>query len=163
MFISGLGVLFTSVFAHISVDVIGFLSIDRSKVNRSFWVKSIFPVGLCQAATLAFGNGAYLYLSVSFIQMLKAGTPVLVMALLYCLNIEKISKRVGASIIIMALGSCVTTIAEPDGSIFGIFIMLLSEVSEAGRCVITQFVLVNSKVWFYLLICLSLCWIFIFF
>lgn len=35
--------------------------------------RCIVPIGLCYAGTLWVGNAAYLYLSVSFIQMLKVG------------------------------------------------------------------------------------------
>ena len=34
-------------------------------------MQNVVPVGVCQALTLALGNAAYLYLTVSFIQMLK--------------------------------------------------------------------------------------------
>jgi hypothetical protein len=33
-------------------------------------------------ATMGFGNAAYLYLNLSFIQILKAGTPVVLMLML---------------------------------------------------------------------------------
>lgn len=35
--------------------------------------RAIVPIGACYAVTLWVGNAAYLYLSVSFIQMLKVG------------------------------------------------------------------------------------------
>ena len=35
--------------------------------------RAIVPIALCYAGTLWVGNAAYLYLSVSFIQMLKVG------------------------------------------------------------------------------------------
>lgn len=47
------------------------------------------PVGACQALTLALGNAAYLYLTVSFIQMLKAFTPVVVLAIGILFKLEK--------------------------------------------------------------------------
>ncbi len=44
-----------------------------------------------QAATLGFGNLAYLHLSVSFIQMLKAAAPVMTMIILVLTRLEKLS------------------------------------------------------------------------
>ena len=38
----------------------------------SFYLRRILPVGLFMALTLLCGNLVYLYLTVSFIQMLKA-------------------------------------------------------------------------------------------
>ncbi len=39
-----------------------------------FYLERILPVGLFMALTLLFGNVVYLYLTVSFIQMLKASS-----------------------------------------------------------------------------------------
>ena len=47
-----------------------------------------------QAATLGFGNLAYLYLSVSFIQILKAATPVMTMIILVAARLDKLSTPV---------------------------------------------------------------------
>lgn len=73
-------------------------------------------VGAATAASLCFGNAGYLYLTVSFVQILKvptivaarrklapvallmnilqAFTPVFVVAMLYCTSIETPSRRV---------------------------------------------------------------------
>ena len=37
--------------------------------------RTIVPIGLLYSGTLWLGNSAYLFLSVSFIQMLKVSTP----------------------------------------------------------------------------------------
>jgi hypothetical protein len=49
-----------------------------------------------QAATLGFGNLAYLHLSVSFIQILKAATPVITMIILVAVRLDKLSTPVRA-------------------------------------------------------------------
>lgn len=50
------------------------------EVNRvltwKFYLERILPVGFFMALTLLFGNIVYLYLTVSFIQMLKVGSLV---------------------------------------------------------------------------------------
>lgn len=38
--------------------------------------RAVVPIGACYAGTLWLGNAAYLYLSVSFIQMLKVNISV---------------------------------------------------------------------------------------
>ena len=43
----------------------------RRTITWGFWATKILPVGLFMALTLHFGNVVYLYLTVSFIQMLK--------------------------------------------------------------------------------------------
>ena len=47
-------------------------------MSRETYMKAILPIGALFAGTLWLGNAAYLYLSVSFIQMLKALMPVAV-------------------------------------------------------------------------------------
>ena len=43
----------------------------KRKMTMRFYMLRIMPVGLFMALTLHFGNTVYLYLTVSFIQMLK--------------------------------------------------------------------------------------------
>ena len=42
-----------------------------SDMNISFYMKAILPIGLCFSMSLILSNVVYLYLSMSFIQMLK--------------------------------------------------------------------------------------------
>ena len=56
--------------------------------NVKFYVTNIMPIGFFMAATLMAGNAVYMYLSVSFIQMLKAFTPVFTMVGLYIAGLE---------------------------------------------------------------------------
>lgn len=44
----------------------------KRTLTWTFYVQRILPVGFFMALTLHFGNLVYLYLTVSFIQMLKA-------------------------------------------------------------------------------------------
>lgn len=41
------------------------------KMNKEVYIRAIFPIGFFFSLSLIFGNKAYLYLSVAFIQMLK--------------------------------------------------------------------------------------------
>ena len=44
-------------------------------MTAQFYLTRIMPIGLFMALTLYFGNIVYLYLTVSFIQMLKVRSP----------------------------------------------------------------------------------------
>lgn len=44
-------------------------------MSRHMYMRAVVPISALYAATLWLGNAAYLYLSVSFIQMLKVGFP----------------------------------------------------------------------------------------
>lgn len=82
-----------------------------------------------------------MYLSVAFIQMLKAGTPVVVMAMLSLTGVEYMSPPVALSTVVMALGTVMTSLGEVNWHTLGFTLMMLSELAEAGRCVITQHIL----------------------
>jgi hypothetical protein len=43
-------------------------------LSAEAYVRTIVPIGFLYAGTLWLGNAAYIYLSVSFIQMLKVGS-----------------------------------------------------------------------------------------
>ena len=56
----------------------------------NFYLRRILPVGLFMALTLLCGNLVYLYLTVSFIQMLKARSPTCVLAdACFCSSAER--------------------------------------------------------------------------
>lgn len=109
------------------------------------WYKRVLPVGLAYACTLAFGNTVYLFLNVGFIQMLKSFTPVVIMITAYFANIESPSKSVVYSVIIITIGTAATCSFSPEFSLTGILIMLLAELAEAIRLIITQFFLQQLK------------------
>lgn len=51
--------------------------VEACNMSAETYVKAVVPIGACFAGTLWLGNAAYLYLSVSFIQMLKVGPSML--------------------------------------------------------------------------------------
>ena len=62
--------LFFSCSSSWALQVLRVVEIKR-KMTLRFYMLRIMPVGLFMALTLHFGNTVYLYLTVSFIQMLK--------------------------------------------------------------------------------------------
>jgi hypothetical protein len=106
-----------------------------------------------QAATLGFGNLAYLYLSVSFIQILKAATPVMTMVILVAARLDKLSTPVRGSrrwravaaapdtlhpwqvtiaVSIIAFGTAISSWGELAFSLLGFIIMVLSGACTAA-------------------------------
>jgi hypothetical protein len=45
-------------------------------MTKEMFLKSVLPIGVFFSGSLIFGNMAYLYLSVSYIQMLKVNPPL---------------------------------------------------------------------------------------
>jgi hypothetical protein len=95
--------------------------------------------------SLARPQAAYMYLSLALIQMLKAGTPVVVMLTLVVLRVEHISARVASAVTMMAFGTALTASGELSGSVLGLVIMICSEFAEAIRLAVTQRALSNFK------------------
>ncbi len=96
MFLSCLGLISASTVAHVAVRVFGVELPNQARMTRDMYLKNVVPVGVCQAATLALGNAAYLHLTVSFIQMLKAFTPTMVLVVGVLFAVEYPERKVGS-------------------------------------------------------------------
>ena len=95
-------------------------------------------VGLLMALTLHFGNVVYLHLTVSFIQMLKAFTPVVTMAALFAAGLEKPRRDLVGAVAAIAGGTALASAGEVNLSYVGVACMAASEAFEAARLVLTQ-------------------------
>eukprot|EP01038_Epipyxis_sp_PR26KG_P010455 gene10455-14043_t len=145
MFLSGLGVGASGLFAHVFVQL-GFVNLQKKDtIEGILWYKRVLPVGLTHAATLAFGNTVYLYLNVGFIQMLKSFTPVIIMFTGYFAGVETPSIAVIYSIILISIGTAATCSFSAEFSMLGILTMFGAELAEGIRLIFTQFLLQQLK------------------
>ena len=84
MALAGIGMGFSGFASYLTCRVFRFVKIKpRDDVNARFVLTRVMPVGFFSALTLYLGNLAYLYLTVSFIQMLKSLAPVIAMVELF--------------------------------------------------------------------------------
>lgn len=145
LFLSAQGLLFSGLLSH-SMVFFNWVQLEhRDKMTTKFWVQNILPVGLCSAATLAFGNAAYLYLSVSFIQMLKAFSPVIVMLLAVIFQVDTPSLPIIFSLFIICSGTLLTSLGEANFHLLGSLLFVLAVVTEAVKLVITQKMITSLK------------------
>eukprot|EP00879_Flechtneria_rotunda_P025737 GHRR01027376.1.p1 GENE.GHRR01027376.1~~GHRR01027376.1.p1 ORF type:complete len:122 (+),score=12.76 GHRR01027376.1:847-1212(+) len=115
MTVAGMGMCTSGIFSYILCHVTQTIE-AKAVITRSYWIKRILPVGFFMASTLWAGNLVYLYLSVSFIQMLKAFTPVITMIALFMAKLETPTYRVSslgrlAAVTVLQLG----TETQPHG------------------------------------------------
>jgi len=141
MILSGIGLLSSTVVTQ-SLRLGGLLVLEQP-VTRNMYMKRIFPIGLFMALTLNFGNRAYLYLSVSLIQMLKAGTPAITLFIVWVTGLSNPSLKLALAVFVMSLGVAVSSVTSDEStwSLFGFFVMFLSEIFEAIRCALLQYML----------------------
>ena len=93
MVVSGIGQFSSAVGAFVVIRVLKLQPLTQvHQVKWSFYVRNMGVVGAATAASLCFGNAGYLYLTVSFVQILKAFTPVFVVAMLFFTRVETPSR-----------------------------------------------------------------------
>lgn len=145
LLLSCIGIAVSGLFARCLVYT-GIVKLERSEsITGMLYFTRVMPVGIAYAGTLACGNMVYLLLDVGFIQMLKCFTPVVVMAGLSLSGIESANRPTMVSIIVISVGTALTCTYSPNVSLIGLFVMFMSEVFEAIRLILTQFLLKDQK------------------
>lgn len=112
-------------------------------IDMSFetYVAAIVPIGGCYAVALWVGNAAYLHLSVSFIQMLKALMPVAVFLAGSVMGTESFSMTKLANMVTIAVGVAIASVGELNFNVFGVALQLGSIVAESIRLTLVQLLL----------------------
>ena len=147
MLVSGLGQASSAIGAWVSIRVLELESLEKNNhiITFQFYSRNMMAVGGATAASLCLGNAGYMFLTVSFVQILKAFTPVFVVALLWALGIEIPSQNVVLAVLMLSVGTAIASVGEMNMNALGIFIMFWAEMSEATRLVLTQKLLTNLR------------------
>ena len=125
---------------HIGVLKLG----EHGDMTFLQWTRGMLPVGILECISLASGSTAYLHLSVSFVQMLKAFQPVVLNVFIVGLGLEKFSYKLFVCIIVVTIGSIMAAIGEVNFTATGMSLMLISELAESAKYVILHFYLRNE-------------------
>lgn len=131
-FCSTLAALFIKVFHVVSTS---------DEMTRTVYLQSVVPIAILYAGSLWFSNSAYIHLSVSFIQMLKALMPVTVYALGVFGNLEEIDTIKLLNMVVISLGVGIAAFGELRFSWTGLALQLSGQGAEAGRLVLIQILL----------------------
>lgn len=119
--------------------------VKEGKIDADAIKTKILPVSLCFAISLVLSNKAYIYLAVSYIQMVKAFTPVAVLLCSFLLGLENPSMLELNLVLIISLGVSLTSVGESAFSMTGFIYQCLAIVAESGRLVLTNSVLKKFK------------------
>ncbi|KAK3899928.1 triose-phosphate transporter family-domain-containing protein [Staphylotrichum tortipilum] len=111
------------------------------KMTGRTYLRAIVPIGLLYSASLVCSNMVYLYLSVAFIQMLKAAAPVAVLLTSWAWGVEEPSLKRFLNILLIVAGVGLASFGEIDFSMTGFLFQLGGIVFEAMRLVMIQVLL----------------------
>mmetsp|Transcript_19109 Transcript_19109/g.53472 ORF Transcript_19109/g.53472 Transcript_19109/m.53472 type:complete len:321 (-) Transcript_19109:296-1258(-) len=144
MTVSGMGMLASSLLSYAACRWLNLVE-AKTVISMDFWMRRMLPVGFFMGLSLWTGNLVYLYLTVAFIQMLKAFTPVITMVCLFMARLEDPTSKMILSVLLTAGGTAMAAYGELNLSILGLIYMFTSETGEAIRLVMTQYLLNGLK------------------
>ncbi|OIW29613.1 TPT-domain-containing protein [Coniochaeta ligniaria NRRL 30616] len=109
------------------------------------YLRAVIPIGLVYSASLVCSNLTYLYLSVAFIQMLKAAAPVAVLFVAWVWGVENPTLRRVLNVCVVVLGVVLASVGEVAFSWTGVMYQIGGIGFEAMRLVMVQVLLSEDK------------------
>ncbi|KAJ7740043.1 TPT-domain-containing protein [Mycena maculata] len=114
-------------------------------MNKDMFLRSILPIGLLFSGSLILSNSAYLYLSISYIQMLKAFTAVAVLLISWISRIAEPNRKLAMIVCMISFGVAITSTGELKFNLLGFFIQAAAVGFEASRLVMIEILLHGMK------------------
>ncbi|KAG0649005.1 putative sugar phosphate phosphate translocator [Hyphodiscus hymeniophilus] len=111
------------------------------KMTGKVYLRAIVPIGVLYSASLVCSNQTYLYLSVAFIQMLKASAPVAVLITSWLFGVASPKLQVLLNVLIIVAGVALASFGEIKFVWLGFFYQMGGIVFEAIRLIMIQILL----------------------
>ncbi|KAI4372523.1 hypothetical protein MLD38_010743 [Melastoma candidum] len=118
-----------------------FKVVSPVKMTFEIYATCVIPISAFFASSLWFGNTAYLYISVAFIQMLKALMPVATFIMAVLCGTDKLRCDVFLNMVIVSVGVVISSYGEIHFNVVGTLFQVTGIVAEALRLVLTQILL----------------------
>ncbi|KAJ5629813.1 sugar phosphate/phosphate translocator [Penicillium herquei] len=120
---------------------------SRHKVpmTPATYTRAIVPIGIMFSLSLICGNLAYLYLSVSFIQMLKATNAVVTLIATWAFGIAPTNFKTLGNVSIIVIGVVIASFGEIKFDMLGFLIQVGGIIFEALRLVMVQRLLSSAE------------------
>ncbi|PWN52979.1 TPT-domain-containing protein [Violaceomyces palustris] len=115
------------------------------EMTNERWYRNILPIGALFSGSLVFSNMAYLTLSVSFIQMLKAFTPVAVLLISFAFGLKQLSGMLTLIVGTISFGVATASYGEIGFDMRGFVYQVLAIAFESSRLVMIQVLLQGLK------------------
>ncbi|KAK6393186.1 hypothetical protein LTR65_002877 [Meristemomyces frigidus] len=119
---------------------------SRKKVPMTghMYLRTIVPIGLMFSMSLICGNLTYLYLSVSFIQMLKATMPIAVLLTSWSMGVTEPSLKTLGNVSLIVVGVVIASLGEIKFVLTGFLFQCGGIVFESIRLVMVERLLSGS-------------------
>lgn len=114
------------------------------KMTFEIYATCVIPISAFFASSLWFGNTAYLFISVAFIQMLKALMPVATFLMAVICGTDKLRCDVFLNMVLVSVGVVISSYGEIHFNVVGTVYQVTGIFAEALRLVLTQ-VLLQKK------------------
>lgn len=137
--------LFAAIMSHITCAV-GLQTPPKLTIDQI--ISLICPIAVCSALSLALSNQAMVYISVPFMQMLKAAIPTFSFLIGVSIGLEKFAWRLLGVVIWIGAGVALASYGEVDFVLHGFIIAIVGLVVEAGRLVLSQRLLQGQDIKF---------------
>lgn len=118
--------------------------VEPVSMSRELYLSSVVPIGALYSLSLWLSNSAYIYLSVSFIQMLKALMPVAVYSIGVLFKKDSFKSDTMANMLSISFGVAIAAYGEAKFDSWGVTLQLGAVAFEATRLVMIQ-ILLTSK------------------
>lgn len=130
---------FSGVVAFFLVHV--FKMVTPPRMTVQIYATYVIPISAFFASSLWFGNTAYLYISVAFIQMLKALMPVATFTIAVICGTDILRYDVMMNMVLVSIGVVISSYGEVHFNVVGTAFQITGIFSEALRLVLTQILL----------------------
>ncbi|KAL0447329.1 UNVERIFIED_CONTAM: putative sugar phosphate/phosphate translocator [Sesamum latifolium] len=110
-----------------------FKLVEPVSLSRRVYLSSVVPIGALYSLSLWLSNSAYIYLSVSFIQMLKALMPVAVYSIGILFKKDGYKTSTMSNMLAISLGVAIAAYGEAKYDSWGVLLQLGAVVFEATR------------------------------
>ncbi|MCJ1446431.1 MAG: hypothetical protein MMC23_006936 [Stictis urceolatum] len=136
------GTLMTQVLARTTTLLDG-----RKKVKMTgrVYLRAVAPIGVFFSLSLICGNMTYLYLSVAFIQMLKATTPVAVLLVSWAMGLKEPSFKTFFNVSFIVIGVIIASFGEIEFVLIGFLFQIGGVIFEAMRLALVERLLSSSE------------------
>ncbi|KAF8137371.1 TPT-domain-containing protein [Boletus edulis] len=114
-------------------------------MSQAMFFRSILPIGLLFSGSLILSNTAYLYLSIAYIQMLKAFTPVAILLISWISRTKEPNRTLALIICMISSGVALASHGELHFNLTGFLVQAAAVAFEASRLVMIEILLHGFK------------------